>query len=609
MKLRIFIALISILIIAVTTLCIAPIDLGIVPNLDRPEWFNLSHGAYNFFLSWRIDPITLLFGKLVYAAAPIWTASLVWIQLSILGIGSQLLIEQLAASKNSKQKFFEQVFGSLVIPLFIAAVWGRDTILISAVCWIPWLIMAMYAAIRRPILGTPLVAIAALLHACAANQIAWAGVIAAYLFVNRTAASSATTQGNRPLNFMHLTFLLMLTPAVVAIINAPVPLFPSYPPEARVVPDDGLLGIVRPLIGPDFPIPVIDRLTIRSDYSWFSLIGLAVLLFSWPAVRNSRLRSLYFIPSVLIGLVFLDTCVPEAFALISPIATVGRIVPGTFLLSLTPWAMCVSVYVILLSWCIAGRQMRFIVLGLLVIAFFINSQNLYKKDIIPLAEMKSDLSLLRDVVESDPAQQTSTSFLISPSLGVIKGIFKDQKWSDQILPRTRLISTATAVSAGEHHPRISSYPSANSAGRLSRMVDEKIRTRWSSGTGKQSGTEALLISIPAGIKLDAIELDPGAFQSDFPRGLRVFSSPQCTFLYNFQPSELEPYMDKAVEISEWQGAIKFSSDGFPYFASQSDVRVTFSETREVECLLIEQTGHDEHFDWSVAELRFVRSPL
>jgi hypothetical protein len=123
------------------------------------------------------------------------------------------------------------------------------------------------------------------------------------------------------------------------------------------------------------------------------------------------------------------------------------------------------------------------------------------------------------------------------------------------------------------------------------LIDGSRHTRWHSGDAGQTGEELLQIRFRTPTKIRGVELDPGEYTTDFPRGLLIRGgscdeSQAKTFA--FYPS--------------WQGALSFTPLGFPFFAGQDAVRVFFDHEELIECLFIRQTSKSS-FNWSVAEFR------
>jgi hypothetical protein len=131
---------------------------------------------------------------------------------------------------------------------------------------------------------------------------------------------------------------------------------------------------------------------------------------------------------------------------------------------------------------------------------------------------------------------------------------------------------------------------SNNVGDLVATIDNKPLTRWSSGGGRQTAGEWLTIAFATPRTLKGIELSTGGFGADYPRGLRLSGGERC-----------DGPLQELAHLPEWEGPIRFTSDGHPYYGGQPEVKVYFRPTK-VGCLKIEQIGRSTRFDWSVAEL-------
>jgi hypothetical protein len=137
------------------------------------------------------------------------------------------------------------------------------------------------------------------------------------------------------------------------------------------------------------------------------------------------------------------------------------------------------------------------------------------------------------------------------------------------------------------------------------MHDRNIATRWSPGGGAQHGTEWIYVYLPEPQTIHGIELVTGPFHTDFARGIRVSSALHCKQQVR-SPTEVS--FDSLLEVSEWEGSISMTTDGYPYFGGQGGGRMYFRSPTVARCLLIEQTARFPGFDWSIAEVRTLRYP-
>ena len=62
---------------------------------------------------------------------------------------------------------------------------------------------------------------------------------------------------------------------------------------------------------------------------------------------------------------------------------------------------------------------------------------------------------------------------------------------------------------------------------------------------------------------------------------------------------------RVISYPKWLGAIRHTDLGYPYFASQSDVRIVFPHAVKAKCILIEQIGESSQFDWSIVGINLL----
>ena len=107
-----------------------------------------------------------------------------------------------------------------------------------------------------------------------------------------------------------------------------------------------------------------------------------------------------------------------------------------------------------------------------------------------------------------------------------------------------------------------------------------------------------MLRLPQARSVSAIGLPAEPFSTDFPRGLEIAATPQCSGLV----SEIE-HFTTIVREPRWSGWINVSVDGYPYIEPSSRVNVIFPEALQAQCIVIKQIGQDRNFDWSISELR------
>jgi hypothetical protein len=109
------------------------------------------------------------------------------------------------------------------------------------------------------------------------------------------------------------------------------------------------------------------------------------------------------------------------------------------------------------------------------------------------------------------------------------------------------------------------------------------------------GNELLTVRFPQRTSLRGVELDPGSYATDYPRGLRIAGG-EC-----LKPREAKVLHESPI----WQGPIELTARGIPYLAARNKVRIVFTEVASVECLFVRQTAQAP-FDWSIASIRVIQ---
>ena len=335
------------------------------------------------------------------------------------------------------------------------------------------------------------------------------------------------------------------------------PLLPDfgYPGTARVVPDDGLPGNSTPLIGESTVIPFTDRAALKENYQLTTILTCLVtlLLSCLSSLRYWRL-SLF-----LIVCLCADVVLPESVSSISPIETVRRMVPGLFPLQLTSLFLALTFSSLWLG--MKAGIARVAVMTLCIVPNLIGP--------------------MRGVSQTNMRNA-------SPSLNLV---------------RAEGASTIELLNSAKGYRKVSAFDlqgvvtvSHQTKKKVRKLLsDGKSETRWSPLRGAQYGDEWIQIEFPEATTMYGIELQPGRYFSDFPRGLSIEG---C----NTKDTQRRFLIKK---ISDWQGGLALSPLGFPYYSGQHDVTVLFPGAVSTACLRISQTAEDLNYDWSVAELRIL----
>jgi hypothetical protein len=267
--------------------------------------------------------------------------------------------------------------------------------------------------------------------------------------------------------------------------------------------------------------------------------------------------------------------------MISPIASASRLLPWATNYSLTSIALGLSA--LGLGYVVAvGRYKRVTVLTAIAVVI------LFKHDSPELFHPY----LRRSSLTSDPALM---SILVTPSAGMIRALHPEH-------PETRL--WLREMASLSEHPTVDvttlgatvHIRSELSSDGMSLTTRNEKNFRWSTRTGQQKGDEILTIQFPSPTTVRGVELDPGIYSSDYPRGLKVVGG-ACA-------NESER---RVLFLSQvWQGTIRFTPSGAPYFSPRYEVKALFAEATSVACLFIQQIGRASTNDWSVARVGIVQ---
>jgi hypothetical protein len=134
---------------------------------------------------------------------------------------------------------------------------------------------------------------------------------------------------------------------------------------------------------------------------------------------------------------------------------------------------------------------------------------------------------------------------------------------------------------------------------ISVLTDKNIHTRWSPGGGAQQPGQSLTLRFDTPVHFAGISMETGEFITDYPRGIRVTIPAECLNADSVGGSW---------EFPTWRGPLRFSSDRYPYFGHLGDVAIAFGVEVTSQCVVIEQTGRDPHYDWSVTEIALLVLP-
>lgn len=535
---------------------------------SRAGWFpviNLNHNAY---YNWRVDHISRLFIQLF---SPLYSADKPLFRFIILFGGTLLLTRRLS---HQTSPFLIPL--SLIPVLLMLATVGINPLVAGSLAWMPLLafICSILLVRTNPRAWWLLAVVVVTEHCLSANQASPLPTACAFLL----ALLVNQISGRPTLSRQRVTLVaaLVFIPVILTVINTPMPELPDYPRSGRVVPDDGVEGLLRPLVGLSYPFESIHRADVRALYDGVSIYVLALSLLSLLVTRRGHSdapRVLATWGSVVALGVFLDTNLPEEWSNIAPIASISRLLPWGTHYCLTAISLGLAAWLLGMVWITQTRK----ILGLALAAaalfsIFQTSPALYHP------------FLSRYASTSDPELR---KILCSPSSAVIRHFaYQHPNLMDE-LAEIKHKARQSSIEITGATATITMTP--NSAPPAAEQY-----WRWSSRRGKQLGDEVLTVAFHQPTTLRGLELDSGNYYTDFPRAVEILGGP-C------DPSQAKVLFSAA----SWQGSLAFTPRGYPYLSSRSTVKALFNMEEQLSCLYIRQTGK-ALVDWSVSRVRMIK---
>jgi len=565
----------------------ASLDFAGVLNLAQfGKWHSILNPFTNQFIMWRSDPLLIKLASQLQSSQTDLILPPIIINLVIFSLGSFLEL----CLFNRERGYLFAFSLALAFSASVFSLFQSELVLLEAITWLPCFSLSLSlfrrAASRALKLASAvLVLLVAARLSYAANQLAPALLLCGLITCDMPLFSSKKEQ--QRLIFISI---LALLPALLTLSTAPTPAFPDYPiGSSHLVPYDGIAGWARPLVGADAPLQILNREAIRSLFAPISIfLALTALYVVIGSALNqligiragcfSAACSLFLFCSLSL---LVDTNFPQSLAQIAPIQTFSRIIPGWFFFALN------SLFLFAAVWSFFYRlksDSSYLSLAIFMALLVLVSNN------FPLSDPKLDNSL-RSYLST---QLDSRSFdlersMLSPSHYALNYF---GAWSVEQKDRLRDLNKIALANSGGIV--VDSNPKDLKG--IAHLSDANKDNRWSPKVGHQRGDEWIKLSWPEARRLSGIEIDPGKFSSDFPRGVRVSYAQSCD-----QEASGRNFI-RVVEFKDWQGALKFSPQGFPYFGAQSDMRVLFPTPILAGCMLIEQIGRDDNFDWSISAI-------
>lgn len=533
---------------------------------QRSGWFPLVNLGSNAFHLWRLDP-------LLAALAPDvgWFFAIAG---ALIAFGLYLLLVEFEILR------LQAALLSVTSVLVIAGLCGFDSVIFGAFIWFPLHILyakKVFTSEQPKLIELFILMLLGVALSLSANQLSAILLLLSFIYV--TTLSSATENKLRAA-VVTLSFLF----AFFTAFTAGVPSFPEYPRFTHTVPGYGTLVGLKPMLGPEPPLLIIDRAFVRGIFYYPALIifVLTILL----NIRRSafaihaRIAALFALALAL--MLLLDTNIlPSKLSQIAPIATLSRIIPGAFFISLAPCFFAVTIIFLALA---LGSYKKLSVL--IAVLLTISLPVIFNKPTHLFARAEALKPLLASAKENK-------QLLLSPSYALLR-----EHGLKLLTDRNALESVAFQKIAALN----ATVKSSDNEVLLNALKDSDPATRWFSGKGTQSGAEWIYLEFPQEINLAGVKLEVGKFEGDFPRGLSIYSATECG-----RDPLIMDWGKALFESADFQGEIGFTKDGFPFYYAQSRVTWKTAEAKLARCVFIRQTGKSDNFDWSVTELSIGRT--
>lgn len=551
------------------------------------ESFPIVHALSNAYHNFRLDPLASFLAN----GKGLWMYFL-----ACFIFGSLLLVRSLSASS----------LACILVPsgagVGLLAVFGFDTVLLASLAYVPlilWLHGRLADTLTTGTSRPPLVIaflILSLLFVISANQLALPLVFSFFLariFFHTSRYSPRFLAFPWSLGVLFgLSFL-----STVFLAHPPLEHLPLH---AHYVPDYGTREGNSYFFGHSPSVPSLHLERLRDVFHLPSLLLFCLALMGMVvAQKTKKLFALCAILSLL--LLLSSNLLSPTLSQMSPLHVLERLIPGLALLSLMPLclagAMLCFIFALGLEHTQApgARNTSCIVLLIVLLLLGANTSRplLWQgQKFMPfLAAHEYDGLRLGFASLPHEAQKAS----LRPSLHLLhehglelfhtKGLRKNLRFESIDPQDLRLWSNSRDAE-------------------LLNMLDENLNTRARLGTQPFQGNEYLLLQFAKPSNIFGFSLVLGSYHSDFPRGFSVFATQECPSenLEQINTQDLRQWKRLAY-FPNWQGPIRFSRHGLPFYGPQGEVEIVFPEQKGLRCLLIQHISTTSVYDWSVAELK------
>lgn len=529
----------------------------------------------NFVSRERLDPLFSLFSHHL-ADAPIFYSLL---QSSVLALGVFLVLVQSREVTRGRAFIGATIFLASLLFLF-----GFAPIYLNLLLWFPALIASMlFYERKRGLLSLLLVLLATGLWILSANALAPFGVLAAaggVAFLRKGVAAPGDSLST-------LLGVILLVAFCLACLSISAYPFPDYPGGARLTAISPFTVYGRPYIGPYFEA----NPQVYSEYQGylgfftkrFFVLSLGLGLLATLSVFERKYagewrRLLVF---ALLGLgtflmVYGEHLLPAELGAYALFPSLARLIPGLAVLG-APW-LFYGPALLFLFWIfaqIAEPKYSAVTLGMLVLGIIVfpnEKLTLGQNYFVKPAEAPVELAHS----PSGYIVKTYGSWVAEPGVA--------QRRSFDTLQRLRHNEDFTATLSADPNPEEALL-----------ALDIDPASRWRTARPQQPGDQ-FQIDFAEPTEIVRVVLSVKDAPSDYPRGIRVLGVDESGT------------QRELLNMPDWLGSLKWTTEGFPYLGPQSEVVLDFPEQLSLTRLVFEQTGKSEVYDWSILEIKLYRFP-
>lgn len=476
-----------------------------------------------------------------------------------------------------QKKFQTAIIQALCIVVAMLCLAGKDPYLLR-IAWFPLYLVALLRLRERPGLKTLTDAlILVMIWSVSAGSIAVLGTLLAiaYLFYSNKESRSNSK----------LLALILVTSIALGFLLFPAYPEIDYPANARLAPISQLSFKSTPLIGDSLaPNPLL----AEQSQNWsLSYTGIFALIFSIyflifvlnrkdsPSRDQTRVRHGFIF--WLLTILCLQVHLSELAYLntISPFEVMSNVIPG--MSAATPTLMLLPILLLFVVLNLsaqlsfkAGLQLLFCLSCLLILRV---------QGILGLGQLQlktRDTRFSTVPLEEGPSAYVLSSYQVNPAEGFevgaqLRKLIPGEDFTAEVVTN---INQSNAKNILDHDPN----------------------TRWNTGRPQTPG-DFMTITLEQARNLKRVVLSAPKTPGDFPQGIKL------------EVGQDLAHLATVIEQSPWNGPLRLSPKGYPYFGSQTEVEINLPTYQAVKIIRITQLGMHPTLDWSIAELELFEAKL